>query len=135
MRWMPNHPDADSEGYVLAHVVVAEEALGRFLPVGVVVHHFDDNAANNANTNLVICEDQKYHMLLHVRQRVLAAGGSPDTDKICSTCQTPKAMATEFTGNASAWDGLHPECKRCKYTREAARQKRKRAERTAAMAA
>lgn len=56
----------------------AEKALGRVkgsgLPRGVCVHHFDENNRNHANTNLVICENQKYHQLLHARQQALREG-------------------------------------------------------------
>lgn len=69
------------------HVLIAEKALGHPLPVGAQVHHFDGNKQNNAPSNLVICPDRKYHALLHVRQRVLAAGGDPNTQRICTYCR------------------------------------------------
>ena len=64
---LPDHPRADSWGYVDEHVVVAERALGKHLPAGAVVHHVDVNRRNNAPTNLVICQDAAYHKLLHAR--------------------------------------------------------------------
>jgi HNH endonuclease len=68
-----NHPRA-SVGYVMEHTLVAERALGHYLPTGAVVHHVDGNKWNNTPTNLVICQDQAYHVLLHKRQRALARG-------------------------------------------------------------
>lgn len=59
------------------HVLVAERALGKRLPIGAVVHHVDGNRLNNAATNLVICADAAYHSLLHRRQRALEACGNP----------------------------------------------------------
>src|SRR5579862_7979123 len=73
-----------------AHVMVAERALGRRLPAGAVVHHVDGNPANNAAKNLVICPNQAYHLLLHARQRIVDAGGSPAQQKICKTCKALK---------------------------------------------
>ena len=67
------------------HVLVAEKALGRPLPRGAVVHHVDGNGHNNHADNLVICPDQKYHALLHTRQRALEACGNPNWLK-CTRC-------------------------------------------------
>lgn len=61
---MPEHHRADPKGYVLEHVVIAESALGKRLPHKAVVHH-------HSKDQLVICQDQAYHMLLHKRTRDL----------------------------------------------------------------
>lgn len=71
---------------VMEHVAVAEKALGKQLPRGVEVHHVDENRANNANTNLVICPDTAYHQLLHRRQRALDACGHADW-RMCTFCK------------------------------------------------
>lgn len=42
------------------HVVIAEQALGKQLPKGALVHHFDEDRANNENGNLVICQDRPH---------------------------------------------------------------------------
>ena len=120
------------KGVVQEHIIIAERALGRLLPPAAVIHHVDGNGRNNAPSNLVICEDQAYHMILHARQRVMDAHGDPDSDKICSTCQVVRIKHL-FTRNASCWDGLHPECRFCKYPREAERKRRRRAERREAV--
>jgi hypothetical protein len=58
--------------YVLEHVFLAEKALGRKLPAKTVVHHMNNNPADNHTPlNLVICPNQAYHMLLHIRAREL----------------------------------------------------------------
>ncbi len=75
---------------MLVHRQRAERALGKPLPRKAVVHHADGSRDENAQ--LVICEDQRYHGLLHVRMRVKAAGGNPNTDRICHYCQTVKPM-------------------------------------------
>lgn len=59
--------------YKRAHVLIAEKVLGRPLPQGAVVHHIDHDPRNNRNDNLVICESQSYHMILHRRETRLRA--------------------------------------------------------------
>ena len=68
------------------HVMVAEKALGRPLPEGAVVHHVDGDKLNNAGSNLVICPDDTYHKMLHVRERALDACGDPNKRK-CKFCK------------------------------------------------
>lgn len=75
------------------HVMVAERALGKPLPKGAEVHHVDGDGANNANTNLVICQDHAYHYLLHVRTLVVRAGGDPNTQRMCGACRRPKDVS------------------------------------------
>lgn len=55
----------------MEHVAVAEKALGKPLPKGAVVHHVDLNKQNNVGSNLVVCPNQAYHLLLHKRMRDL----------------------------------------------------------------
>lgn len=86
------------KGEKRVHVAIAERALGHALPLGAEVHHVDGNKRNNAPSNLVICQDAKYHWLLHVRQRVLAAGGDPNTQRICWSCKRPTFAADLISG-------------------------------------
>lgn len=71
----------------LEHIHVAEKAMGRPLPLGAEVHHVDEDRANNANSNLVICPDSSYHKLLHMRARARDACGNPNWRK-CELCHT-----------------------------------------------
>ena len=72
---MPNHPRADGQGYVLEHIVVAEQMLGRPLAKGEVVHHKDKNRANNLQENLQVFPSRAEHTLMHHRTKdVLNAG-------------------------------------------------------------
>jgi len=50
-----------------------------------MVHHFNRVRSDNGNGNLVICEDQKYHMLLHQRARAYKATGCATARK-CQFC-------------------------------------------------
>jgi hypothetical protein len=67
------------------HVIVAENALGKPLPKKAVVHHVNEIPSDNSPTNLIVCPDQKYHILLHVRMRAMAACGNPNW-RPCSRC-------------------------------------------------
>lgn len=64
----------NSDGYKIIrgkgeHIIKAEKALGKKLPKGAIVHHVDEDKGNNENSNLVICPDHAYHMLIHARTR------------------------------------------------------------------
>lgn len=94
----PAHPRA-VKGYVPEHILIAEQALGKFLPVGAVVHHVDENTSHNTNDNLVICPGQGYHSLLHQRLRALRACGNPNWRKcqICKQYDNPRNLSIRGT--------------------------------------
>ena len=71
----------------LAHVLIAEAALGKPLPKQAHVHHFDENPQNNHPSNLVICPDAAYHQLLHRRMRAMQETGNPNLMK-CQYCKS-----------------------------------------------
>ena len=81
---------------VYEYVLVAEQALGKLLPPKAIIHHVDGNNTNNINSNLVICEDQAYHMLLHQRMRVLEVGGNPNTQYLCGRCNKAKDFSVFY---------------------------------------
>lgn len=93
----------------MTHICVAERALGKPLPEGAHVHHFDGDGYNNDPANLVICQDAAYHSLLHVRQRVKAAGGDPNTQRICTRCKQLK-FASELVGGRFVTSNKCREC-------------------------
>jgi hypothetical protein len=80
LTYMPEHPKASNWGYVFTHVLMAENALGTYLPFGTEVHHYDTK-------QIVICQDKGYHMLLHRRTRALKACGHVAWRK-CKVCKT-----------------------------------------------
>lgn len=100
------------------HVAVVERTYGP-LPPGALVHHADGNGLNNAPGNLVVCGDHKYHKLLHVRMRALAATGNPNARKCpyCGTFDLPQNMRGERSGRY-----VHRECSAA--ARRSARQRR-----------
>jgi len=106
-----DHPRNHS-GRVYEHVVVAEKALGKYLPEGAQVHHVDGDRHNNSPSNLVICQDQKYHHLLHHRAEVIKAGGNPKIEKLC--CHYKALLKKDmFALNKGKFDGLSGTCKPC----------------------
>jgi hypothetical protein len=107
----------------LAHRVRAERALGRTLPGTSVVHHADGSI--DINAQLVICEDQAYHLLLHLRMRVRAVGGDPNTDKVCQVCRLAKQRVT-FPTNRARFDGYSGICRECRVELRCKRQDAKK---------
>jgi len=66
------------------HLLRAERAFGKPLPSGAQVHYLDGTKREDAP--LVICQSDSYHKLLHLRARVLVAGGDPNQEIICKRC-------------------------------------------------
>lgn len=79
---------------VLRHVLVAEKAIGKRLPLGAEVHHVDRDRSNDSPTNLVICPSKEYHTLLHIRTAALEACGNANWRKchICKQYDDPERL-------------------------------------------
>ena len=58
----PDHPEANKHGYVREHRLVAEQALGRLLKRGEVVHHKNDDTSDNRPENLMVYETNALHL-------------------------------------------------------------------------
>lgn len=82
----PEHPRSDFHGYVREPILIAEKALGKFLPEKAIMHHSNRKPSDNEGSNLIICQDQAYHLLLHKRMRALKACGYANWRK-CSYCK------------------------------------------------
>lgn len=111
------HPKADPQGHVYIHVLAAERAIGKSLPPKAMVHHVDDDGTNNANRNLVICQDQAYHKLLHVRAKVVRAGGNPNAEKFCRDCDRCRPFAEFNRSTNHKSTGLQSICRDCQHAR------------------
>ena len=85
--------------YVGEHTWKVEKAIGHTLPAGAVVHHADGDTLNNANSNLVACQDTAYHQLLHQRQRALEACGHPSWRRcwVCKGWDDPENLTISAT--------------------------------------
>src|SRR3990167_1231350 len=110
--YMPNHPRAYKSKLIPEHVYIAEKVLGKALPEKAEVHHSNKDGCDNRNQNLVICEDHAYHMLLHVRQRVVGMGGDPNNDLCCSSC----GIKSKECFNISTRVGHQKYCRSCQVT-------------------
>ncbi len=106
----------------LVHITVAEQALGRRLPSGAQVHHVNGVKTDNRNSNLVICQDNAYHRLLHWLDSIRKRGGRPFLDAFCSDCKSVKQMS-EFHTRKTPSGGRMPisTCKQCVHAQAARR--------------
>ena len=63
--WKPQHPFANSRGYVLEHRLVMEKHLKRFLQPKEVVHHINENRQDNRIENLQLFRNRGEHIKFH----------------------------------------------------------------------
>lgn len=70
----PWHPRADSEGYVLEHIIVWEQATGLSVPDNCCVHHMNEDKKDNRISNLCLMQIGA-HTSYHNSKRIV----SPET--------------------------------------------------------
>ena len=75
--YLPDHPNAMSNGYIYEHRLVAERFLGRFLRSDEQVQHKDGNPHNNIISNLTLWRDDPELGL--VEEKII---GTEDKDRI-----------------------------------------------------
>ena len=63
--YMPEHKNADINGLIYEHQLVAEQKIGRWLKDEEVVHHIDRDRANNKPENLLIFASNADHAAFH----------------------------------------------------------------------
>lgn len=104
-----NHYHADNRGYVREHILVAEKALGKPLPHKAVIHHIDGDGLNNQNHNLVICQNNKYHLLIEQRTRAYKECQHANWRKCpyCKEYDDPHNMINTSNGRQF----YHPKCR------------------------
>ena len=91
----PNHPFANSRGYVYEHRLVMEIKLGRYLRNGETVHHVDRNKINNKVSNLLLFSSHAEHMSYHAKDRTVTTfpnnysyrGQNGKLNKYCLGCK------------------------------------------------
>ena len=84
MLYQPEHP-YNNEGYVFVYRLIVEAVLQKYLAPKHPIHHVDGDSTNNVTNNFVVCEDNAYHKLLHVRTEALKATGNANSRK-CAFC-------------------------------------------------
>jgi len=94
MVLMPDHPRSQVGGYVLEHILIIEKVLGKALPLKAKTHHVNEVRHDNRNENIVVCENDAYHFLLHMRKRALEACGNANWRKcvFCKEYDPPEKM-------------------------------------------
>jgi hypothetical protein len=107
--WLPEHPNSSKYGHIDEHRLIASRVIGKSLPEGVEVHHFNGDIDNGGP--LVICQDHRYHWLLNIRKRAYDATGDVHKRK-CSFCKEwdfPENMRLFWHRNESYF---HPSCQK-----------------------
>ena len=71
--YVPDHPNANKDGYVMKHHLVMEQHIGGYIPKGCIVHHKNGKRNDNDIENLELMtfrEHAGYHMKKrHERER------------------------------------------------------------------
>ena len=67
LRYSPNHPNAQSNGYVLDHRLVVESSIGRLLLNTEIVHHINGDPSDNSIDNLSVMSQSKHARLHQLR--------------------------------------------------------------------
>jgi hypothetical protein len=79
--YVPSHPNATKNGYVLEHRVIMENSINRLLTNKEIVHHKDGNKKNNLLSNLELmtrAEHTSHHNPKLHRKALLT----------CANCET-----------------------------------------------
>ncbi len=111
----------DGNGYLrygkdkYVHRLLAEVYAKRKLKRSEIVHHVNHNKLDNSENNLLICKNQKEHMLIHAQDAIRNAGGDPNTHALCGMCRQCKLLIN-FNKDKSHWNGYDNDCKECKYS-------------------
>ena len=66
--YVPQHPGANKDGYVMEHILVMEEHIGRYLTEDEVVHHVNRNRSDNRIENLRLMTFSE-HASIHMKER------------------------------------------------------------------
>lgn len=96
--WTPDHPYSKS-GYVAEHRLVAERELGRYLTAREVVHHINEQPADNRPENLMVFPNNGAHMSFHANP--------PAWVPRCSCCGKPhpESLVGRPDGVPMEWSG------------------------------
>ena len=82
----PTHPHANVIGRVSEHKIAVENALHRLMPKSAIFHHKNHIRDDNAPSNIVVCDSQAYHQIIHRRERAFRAVGNANWRR-CTICK------------------------------------------------
>ena len=101
-----------ANGYVREHIFIAENVLGKSLPKKSQVHHYKEKSDPR---KIVICENQQYHFLLHMREKALRGSGNPNLRKckFCKQYDLPENL--HITPNSKYGCNIHHQSCESKY--------------------
>lgn len=68
-HWIPDHPNADCNGYIFEHRLIMENELERYLDPLEAVHHIDRDVSNNNPENLRLFENNGEHCSFHCDEK------------------------------------------------------------------
>ena len=68
LAYVPKHPNAHCDGYVMLHTVLMERKLGRYLTDSEVVHHINHDRSDNRLENLQLMSKSE-HRNMHMKER------------------------------------------------------------------
>ncbi len=90
--YVSNDSNRRPNGCVLAHVLVAEQKLGRKLEAKETVHHVDENRGNNKPENIMVFKTKSDHARYHKtgNAHLLSDGTyvAPKVNTACHVCGT-----------------------------------------------
>ena len=66
--YLPDHPRANKDGYVMEHVLIMEQQIVRYLAGNEVVHHINRIRSDNRIENLLLMDKQE-HAKMHTLER------------------------------------------------------------------
>lgn len=90
-----------------------------------MVHHMDEDPTNNEPGNLVICPDEAYHNLIHMRTEAWKACGNPNYLKcyVCKEYDAPEQLLAVRKAGRRVTTFYHSAC-RSQYRRDAYKAKK-----------
>lgn len=99
-------------GRDLAHRLIVEAGIGMKLPATASIHHVNGNIHDNSLGNLVVCNDEAHHQLIHYRQRALSESGNANNlrCRYCKRWDSPENIVEVARGRRAGAHRHHREC-------------------------